>query len=76
MGGGRGQTPFNFPARYAGECACCGWEFAVGTLVEYNPDNVLVIKDCSGDPPWRDVPSEPACAKCFLVHAKAQEECA
>lgn len=76
MGGGRGQTPFNFPAQYAGICGCCGSDFPAGTVVEYDPDNVLVIKGCEGAQLLADEPSQPACAKCFLVHAKAQEECA
>lgn len=75
-GGGKGQTPFTFPARYEGVCGCCGQDFAVGTTVEYGPDNVLVIKDCEGAQLLLDDPERPACTKCFLVHAKAQEECA
>lgn len=72
-GGGKGQHPFRFAARYAGICGCCGQGFAVGEQVEYDPDNVLVIVDCEGAQLLSD---EPACTKCFLVHAKAQEECA
>lgn len=79
-GGGRGKTPFNFPARYAGTCGCCGSDFAVGTVVEYNPDNVLVVKDCLGA---QGVPSEAEqaaarakrCPVCFIVHAPHQEGC-
>lgn len=78
---GKGQTPFGFPARHAGFCGCCGTDFAVDTRVEYDPDNVLVIKDCEGA---QLVPDEfdqaearaKRCPSCFLVHAKRQTECA
>lgn len=80
-GGGKGPHPFRFAARYAGTCACCGADFAVGTRVEYDPENNLVVVDCVGA---QGVPSEAEqaearakrCDRCFLVHAKAQEECA
>lgn len=74
-GGGKGQQPFRFAARYAGVCGCCGQDFAVGTQVEYDPDNVLVIVGCEGAQ-LLDEPDRPPCTKCFLVHAKHQEECA
>lgn len=80
-GGGKGKRPFHFPARYAGTCGCCGTPFAVGTEVEYGLENVLVIADCPGA---QGIPTEAEqaearakrCDRCFLVHAKAQEECA
>lgn len=80
-GGGKGQHPFRFPARYAGVCGCCGTDFTVGTQVEYNPDNVLVIVECEGaqlvpDDAEQAEARAKRCDKCFLVHGKAQEECA
>lgn len=79
-GGGKGRHPFRFPARYAGVCGCCGSKFAAGDEVEYGLDNVLVIVECQGN----RVPTEAEqaearakrCPSCFLVHAKAQRECA
>lgn len=80
-GGGRGQHPFRFRAKYAGRCGCCGTEFGVGDEVEYGLDNVLVIVECEGG---GQVPTEQEqaearakrCPSCFLVHAPAQKECA
>lgn len=46
--GGRGKRPFHFPARYAGICACCGKDFAAGTVVQYDGWNKLVIVECTG----------------------------
>lgn len=79
-GGGRGRTPFRFPARYAGTCGCCGQDFPVSTEVEYNQDNVLVIVDCVGA---QGIPSDKEqaearakrCPVCFIVHATWQEGC-
>lgn len=79
-GGGRGQHPFRFKAKYAGRCGCCGSEFTVGEEVEYGLDNVLVIVECQGNRVPTDAEQEAArrdkCSSCFLVHAPAQKECA
>lgn len=79
-GGGRGQHPFRFKAKYAGRCGCCGSEFTVGEEVEYGVDNVLVIVECQGNRVPTDAEQAEAranaCGSCFLVHAPGQKECA
>lgn len=61
-----------FAARHAGECAACGEEFDVGTLVRYKNGYLVELQCPSPEELTEEELAEvraARCPRCFCVHA-------